>query len=123
MSAKESVTGKDGTAREAVLRAMQEAAECVSGKKGAPRGPQGTQGIVILPNDLSWTFPKENKKKKKDEDDDDDEGSEAPSLAQRNLSYSSDRANVPKSPSKRKKAACPPNGRDDEDDEGEIHDS
>ena len=27
---------------------MQEAAECVSGKKGAPRGPQGTQGIVVL---------------------------------------------------------------------------
>ena len=123
MSAKESVTDKDGTAREAVLRAMQEAAECMSGKKGATRGPQGTQRIVILPNDLSWTFPKENKKKKKDEDDDDDEGSEAPSLAQRNLSYSSDRAKVPKSPSKRKKAACPPNGRDDEDDEGEIHDS
>ena len=54
MSAK-AVTDKEGTAREAVLRAMlQEAAEYVSGKKGALRGPQGTQGIVILPNDMSW---------------------------------------------------------------------
>ena len=75
MSAK-TVTDKEGTAREAVLRAMQEAAECVSGKKGAPKGPQGTQGIVILPNDLSWSPPKEKKKDKRDEDDDDDEGSE-----------------------------------------------
>ena len=51
----------------------------------------------------------------------DDEGSEAPSLAPRNLfSYSSERAKVPKSPAKRKKAACPPDGRDDEDEESEI---
>jgi len=43
MSAK-AVTEKEGTAREAVLRAiMQEAAECVSGGKGAPKGPNGTQ--------------------------------------------------------------------------------
>ena len=74
MSAK-AVTGNEGTAREAVLRAMQEAAECVSGKKGAPKGPQGTQGIVILPNDMSWSPPKEKKKNKKDEDDDDDDES------------------------------------------------
>ena len=33
MSAKAPVTDKEGTAREAVLRAMQEASECVSGKK------------------------------------------------------------------------------------------
>ena len=120
MSAK-AVTGNEGTAREAVLRAMQEAAECVSGKKGAPKGPQGTQGIVILPNDMSWSPPKEKKKNKKDEDDDDDEGSGTSSLAPRNLSYSSNRAKVPKGPAKRKKAACPPPDRDDEEEEGEIH--
>ena len=32
---------------------------------------------MILPNDMSWSPPKENKKNKKDDDDDDDEGSEA----------------------------------------------
>ena len=53
---------------------MQEVAECVSGKKGAPRGPQATQGIVILPNGLSCTSPKEKKKNKRGEDDDDNEG-------------------------------------------------
>ena len=39
MSAK-AVTDKEGTGREAVLRAMQEAAENASGKKGVPKGPQ-----------------------------------------------------------------------------------
>jgi len=123
MSAKTPETDEDGTARDAVLRAMQEAAECVAGKKGAPRGPQGTQGIVILPNDLSWTSPKEKKKNKKDEDGDEDEGSETSSLAPRNLSFSSNRAKIPKSPAKPKSATgrgsgrCPPNG--DSDDDGE----
>ena len=106
MSAK-AVIDKEGTAREAVLREMQEAAECVSGKKGAPRGPQGTHGIMILPNDLSRSPPKEKKKNKKNEDDDDNEGSETSALAPRSLSYSSNRARVPKSPAKRKKAAWP----------------
>ena len=105
MSAGTSDADKDGTAREAVLRAVREAAECVSGKKGAPRGPQGTHGILILPNDLSWSPPKEKKKNKKDENDDEDEGSDTSSLAPRNLSYSTNRAKVPKSPAKRKPAA------------------
>ena len=44
-------------------------------------------------------------------------------LAQRNLSYSSNRARVPKSPAKRKKKkAWPPKGRDEDDEEeGEIY--
>ena len=66
---------------------------------------QGTQGIVVLSNAMSWSPPKEKKKNKKDEDDDDDERSETPSLAPRNLSYSSNRAKVPNSPAKRQKAA------------------
>ena len=45
MSAK-TVTEEEGTGREAVLRAMQEAAECVSGKNGVPKGHKGTKGIV-----------------------------------------------------------------------------
>ena len=105
MSAGTSNADKGGMVREAVLRAMQEAAECVSGKKGVPKGPQGAQGIVILPNDLSWSPPKEKKKNKKDEDDDGDEASDTSSLEPRNLSYSSNRAKVPKSPAKHKKAA------------------
>ena len=55
MSAK-AVADQEGAAREAALRAMQEAsAEGVSGKKGAStsRGPQGTKGVVVLPNDMS----------------------------------------------------------------------
>ena len=50
MSAK-TVTEEEGTSREAVLRAMQEAAECVSGKNGVPKGYKGAKGIVILSND------------------------------------------------------------------------
>ena len=52
MSAK-TVTGDEGTSREAVLRAMQEAAECVSGKNGVPKGYKGTKGIVIAPRALA----------------------------------------------------------------------
>ena len=81
-----------------------------------------------MSNDLSWTSPKEKKKNKRDEDDDDDEGSEAPSLAPRNLSYSSNRAKLPKGPAKRKKGPgvgggggrWPPDGSDDEEEDGEI---
>ena len=54
MSAK-TVTEDEGTSREAVLRAMQEAAECVSGKNGVPKGYKGTKGIVVLSNDTSYT--------------------------------------------------------------------
>ena len=103
MSAK-AVTDNEGAAREAVLRAMQEAAESASGKNGVPKGPKGTRGIVMLSNDVSWTSPDDKKKKKKwDEDDDEDEGSEAPSIHPRNLSYSSQSARALKSPAKRKK--------------------
>jgi hypothetical protein len=62
MSAK-TVTGGDGTAREAVLRAMQEAAEQVAGKNGVPKGPKGTKGIVMLSTDVSWTSPDDDKKR------------------------------------------------------------
>ena len=65
MSAKTSETDKGGSSRETVPRAMQEAAECVAGKKGAPKGSQGTKGIVILLNDTSWSSLKEKKKKRK----------------------------------------------------------
>ena len=117
------VTDTEGTAREAVLRAMQEAAESASGKKGVPKGPQGTRGVVMLPNDTSWSSPDDKKKKKKWEDDDDeDEGSETSSIHPRNLSYSSQSARALKSPGKRKKkAAWPPRGEDEEEEEGEIH--
>ena len=54
MSAK-TVTDKGEAARDAVLRAMQEAAENASGKNGVPKRHQGTKGIVILSNDTSWT--------------------------------------------------------------------
>ena len=88
MSVAKTVTDIGGTAREAVLRAMQEAAENAAGKKGVPKGPQGTKGIVILSNDTSWSSPDDKKKKKKwDDDDDEDEGSETSSLHPRNLSY------------------------------------
>ena len=97
MSAK-AVAGNEGAAREAALRAMQEAAEGAAGKKGVPKGPQGTKGIVILPNDRSWSSPKDKKKKEKGEDDDEDEGSETPSIAPRNLTYSSTSARAPKEP-------------------------
>ena len=56
MSAK-AVTEEEGTSREAVLRAMQEAAECVSGKNGVPKGHKGTKGIVVLSNDLPPRTP------------------------------------------------------------------
>ena len=94
------------------------------GEEGFSEGtPQGTQGIVVLSNGLSWSPPKEKKNNKRDEDDDNDEGSEAPSSAPRNLSYSSNRARVPKSPAQRKKKkAWPPKGRDEDDEEeGEIY--
>ena len=64
MSAK-AVTGDEGAAREAVLRAMQEAAESAAGKNGVPKGPNGTRGIMVLPTDVSWTSPEDDKKKKK----------------------------------------------------------
>ena len=103
MSAK-TVTGDEGTAREAVLRAMQEAAESAAGKNGVPKGPKGTRGIVMLSNDVSWTSPDDGKKKKKKwDDDDEDEGSESSSLHPRNLSYSSKSERALKSPAKRKK--------------------
>ena len=100
---------------------MQEAAECVSGKNGVPKGYKGAKGIVILSNDASYTYPEDIKKKKEDEDEDDDEGSETSSLRPRNLSYSSQSERGPKSPAKRKKkAAWPPRGGDEEEDEEEI---
>ena len=114
---------EEGTGREAVLRAMQEAAECVAGKKGVPRGPQGTKGIVILCRMTHHAPPLGDKKKEKRfDDDEEDEGSESSSIHPRNLSYSSTSARAPKSPAKRKKAAWPPKGRgdDEEDEEGEI---
>ena len=52
MSAK-TVTEDEGTAREAVLRAMQEAAESAAGKNGAPKGSKRARGIVMLSNDVS----------------------------------------------------------------------
>ena len=102
MSAK-TVTEDEGTGRGAVLRAMQEAAESAAGKKGVPKGPQGTKGIVVLPNGTSWSSPEDKKKKKRHADDEEDEESETPSVHTRNLSYSSTSARVPKSPAKRKK--------------------
>ena len=107
MSAK-TVTDKEGTGRDAVLRAMQEAAEHASGKKGVPKGPQGTKGIVVLSNDHTWSPPKEKNKKSSGydiDDDDEDEGSESSSVKPRNLSYSATSARAPKSPAKRKKKA------------------
>ena len=120
MSAK-TVTDNGGTAREAVLRAMQEAAENAAGKKGVPKGPQGTKGIAILPNDTSWSSPDDKNKKKKWDDDDEDEGSETPSLHPRNLSYSSTSSRAPKGPAKRNKSSWPPSGGDEgeEEEEGE----
>jgi len=102
---------------------MQEAAECVSGKNGVPKGYKGTKGIVILSNDLSYTDPEDAKKKKKeDEDEDGDEGSETSSIRPRNLSYASQSERGPKSPAKRKKkAAWPPRGGDEEEEEGDTY--
>ena len=118
MSAK-TVTDGDETAREAVLRAMQEAAEQVAGKNGVPKGPKGTRGIVILSIDRAWTSPEDAKKKtKKWDEDGDEEGSESPSLNPRNLSFSSKSERAPKSPAKRKKKkkeAWPPRGEDEEE--------
>ena len=62
MSAKTSDTDKDGSSRETSLRAMQEAAEGVAGKKCAPEGPQGTKGIVVLSNESHFSPPKDKKK-------------------------------------------------------------
>ena len=123
MSAK-TVTDNEGTAREAVLRAMQEAAENAAGKNGVPKRPKGTRGGVMSSNDVSWTSPDDKRKKKRgEEDDDEDEGSEASSIHPRNLSYSLQSARALKSPAKRKKkkAAWPPRGEDDEEEEGGIH--
>ena len=64
MSAK-AVTEDEGMAREAVLHAMQEAAESAAGKNGVPKGPKGTRGVVMLSNDVSWTSPDDKKKKNK----------------------------------------------------------
>ena len=118
MSAK-TVTDNGGTDREAVLRAMQEAAESAAGKNGVPKGPKGTRGIVMPSNDASWTDPEDKKKKKKgDEDDYEDEGSELSSIRPRNLSYSSQSERGPRSPAKRKKkAAWPPRGGDDKEED------
>ena len=62
MSAK-TVTDKGEAARDAVLRAMQEAAENASGKSGVPKGPQGTKGIVILSNDACHGPPMSNRRR------------------------------------------------------------
>ena len=66
--------GYEGAAREAVLRAMQGAAESAAGKNGVPKGPKGTRGIVMLSNDVSWASPEDKRKKKKW---DESEGAEA----------------------------------------------
>ena len=119
MSAK-TVTDDEGTAREAVLRAMQEAAESAAGKNGVPKGPKGTRGIVVLSTDVPWTSPEDDKKKKKKRnEDDEDEGSDSPSIHPRNLSYSSKSERALKSPAKRKKKkeAWPPRGEDEEEEE------
>ena len=100
---------------------MQEAAESAAGKKGVPKGPQVTKGIVILSNDASWSFPEDKTKKKWHGDYEEDKGYETSSVYPRNLSYSSTSARVPKSPAKRKKkAAWPPRGEGDEEEEGDI---
>ena len=53
-----------GNGRDAVLRAMQEAAENASGGNGgALKGPPGTRGIVVLSNDTSY-IPEDKHKKK-----------------------------------------------------------
>ena len=96
----ETVTDNEGAAREAVLRAMQEAAESAAGKNRVPKGHKGTKGIVMLSNDSAWSASAVNKKKKEDEGDDEDEGSEVSSIRPRNLSYSSQSERGPKSPAK-----------------------
>ena len=55
MSAK-TVTEEEGTGREAVLRAMQEAAECVSGKNGGvPKGyKRAHMGRKLFPTPTFW---------------------------------------------------------------------
>ena len=122
MSAK-TVTDVKGTSRDAVLLAMQEAAEQVSGKKGVPKGPKGAKGIVVLSNDHAGSSPKDKKKSSGyDAEDEEDERSETSSVKPRNLSYSP----APKSPAKKSKAAWPPDeppeeaeeeGEEDEDDD------
>ena len=122
MSAK-TVTDK-GNGRDAVLRAMQEAAENASGgSSGSLKGPRGTKGIVVLSNDTSY-IPEDKPNKKKygggGSVETSDEGSETSVLQPRNLSYSSQSQRALKSPAKRKKRgrAWPPNGEDDEEEEG-----
>ena len=97
MSAK-TVTDEGGTGKDAVLRAMLEAAEGTKGKKGVPKGYKGTQGIVTLSNDRAWPSPKDKKKSDgyDEEEGVDDEGSESSSVKPRNISYSEDRARAPK---------------------------
>ena len=117
MSAKTVTDKEDG--REAVVRAMQEAAENASGgNNGVPKGPQGTKGIVVLSNDTSY-IPNDKPKKTwggGGSVEASDEGSETSSIQPRNLSYSSQSARALKSPAKRKKKAkWPPDG--DEEDE------
>ena len=116
-----------GNGRDAVLRAMQEAAENASGGNGgALKGPPGTRGIVVLSNDTSY-IPEDKPKKKHGGGgsvDTSDEGSEMSVLQPRNLSYSSQSQRAMKSPAKKEKkkrggAPWPPNGEEDE--EGEIH--
>ena len=124
MSAK-TVTDK-GDGREAVLRAMQEAAENASGGSGgALKGPPGTRGIVVLSNDTSY-IPEDKPKKKHGGGGSvgtSDEGSETSVLQPRNLSYSSQSARALKSPAKRKKKAkWPPNGDEGSDEDGDNED-
>ena len=122
MSAKTVTDKEDG--REAVLRAMQEAAEnAPGGSNGVPKRPQGTRGTVVLSNGTSY-IPDEKPKKTwggGGSVETSDEGSEISVLQPRNLSYSSQSARAQKSPAKRKeKRAWPPNGEDEEED-GEIN--
>ena len=119
MSAKTVTDKEDG--REAVLRAMQEAAENASGgNNGGAKGPQGTRGIVVLSNVTSY-IPDEKPKKTwggGGSVEASDEGSETSLLEPRNLSYSSQSARALKSPAKRKKRAkWPPDGDDEEEEE------
>ena len=116
-----------GNGRDAVLRAMQEAAENASGgSSGSLKGPRGTKGIVVLSNDTSY-IPEDKPNKKKygggGSVETSDEGSETSVLQPRNLSYSSQSARALKSPAKRKKKGTwPPNGEDDEEEEGDGDD-
>ena len=88
MSAK-TVTDGDATAREAVLLAMQMAAEQVEGKKGVTKGPKGTKGIVVLSKGDAGSSPKDKKKPSgSDAEDEEDERSESSSVKPRHFSFS-----------------------------------